>query len=127
PEVGPERISIPLRDRQAELEVPLQDDLYAGTGGLEGTADLTDKPRPVALGDVRNVPAVLVDPARLIYQVADSEIEALTVYDRGIELGTNAGGTWTDPSAVFGTSAVYAILYANGVWHAAGADGKYAR
>ena len=86
-------VRIELRDAAFRLEVPLQRNLYKGTGALEGTLELAGKPKPLAFGDLRsaNVPGVLVDPVRLICQWHDGPMSEFTrVYDRGLEL-THAG------------------------------------
>lgn len=82
-----------LRDLAYKLDIPLQENLYKGTGGLEGGDDLRGRPKPWALGDLSsaNIPAVLVDPIKLIYQVSDGPVsEIFRVYDRALELA-NAG------------------------------------
>lgn len=98
-EATSDTLTIKLRDRQREVQVPLQETKYAGDNalpaGLEGVADdLKGKPKPVCLGKVTNVPAVLVNTAKLIYQVNDGAIASLDgLYDRGVLLG-NAFDTW---------------------------------
>lgn len=85
-------VTIGIRDRQADLEVPLQPTKYAGTNvlpeGLEGVpGDLMGKPKPVCYGVVREVPAPCVNTARQIYQVHDGEIASVDgVYVRGAPL-----------------------------------------
>lgn len=82
-------VRVRLRDNSYRLDVPLQENLYKGTGGLEGGDDLRGKPKPLAFGDLagQNIPAILVDPNRLIYQVHDGQIsELFRVYDKGAPL-----------------------------------------
>lgn len=92
------RISLKLRDRQAPLHLPIQTTKYAGTNalpdGVEGVAgDLLGKPKPLCYGVVSNIQPPCVNTARLIYQVNDGAVQAVSsVYDRGISL-TN-GGTY---------------------------------
>jgi hypothetical protein len=74
-EVSGDTLVVKLRDRQLDLAVPLQPTKYAGSNvlpdGLEGVAgDLAGKPKPFGMGKVQNVPAVCVNTAKLIYQVA---------------------------------------------------------
>lgn len=84
------RLAFVLRDRLAELDKPLQGVRYLGSnvlpGGLEGQAqDLQGKPKPLVFGRALNVPAPLVNTARLIYEVgACASIDA--AYDRGLAL-----------------------------------------
>jgi hypothetical protein len=49
-----DEIRLKLRDRVGELDKPLQTTLYAGTGGLEGPADLKNAPKPLLYGGSTN-------------------------------------------------------------------------
>lgn len=105
-----------VRLRMKDLGALLQDRLqlltYAGTGGVSGTADLTGRSRPTAFGHVLNIPAQLVDPANLIYQLHSRAMqEVASVYDAGIALTFNADyadfnalAAATVPSGEFATS-----------------------
>jgi hypothetical protein len=94
-------VHIILRDNSYKLTVPAQSNVYGGTGGADGGADLTGKRKPRAFGYVQNVEPPLSDPSLLIYQVNDGAIQAVTaVYDRGSAL---------TPGADFAT---YALLTA---------------
>jgi len=53
-------LRIALRDRQGGWDRPLQGQFYAGTGGLEGGADLANRPKPLRLGAIANAAGVLV-------------------------------------------------------------------
>lgn len=84
-------VRIALRDIGYRLEKPIQNNLYAGTGGLEGGPELEGRPKPLVYGHCQNVTAVLVDPARLIYQLHDGPVWRIpAVYDAGLPL-TNGG------------------------------------
>ena len=79
-----------VRDPATRLDVPLQRNLYAGTGGDEGGDDLKGKPKPIGLGRVLLAPPVLVDREFLIYQLNDGAIlgahsaaDGDAIYDRG--------------------------------------------
>lgn len=82
-------VTLVLRDPRAQLDVDYPQDIYAGNNalpaGVEGTADdIKGEPKPVALGDVRSVPAVQVNTSRLIYQVSSLADCVITdVYDQG--------------------------------------------
>jgi hypothetical protein len=65
------RMRLRLSDGIARLAVPVNSTVYAGSGGLEGGADLKGKPKPRCWGNVQNLSAPLVDSANLIYQVHD--------------------------------------------------------
>lgn len=97
---------IKIRDRQDEVDVPLQTTKYAGDNalpdGLEGVGDLRGKPKPVCFGIVKNIAPPLVNSAKLIYQVNDGAIVSLNeVYDSGIGIARSPT-SWTQettPSA----------------------------
>lgn len=86
-------VRLGLSDGLARLEERMVNpSTYAGSGGTEGGDDLKGKRKPWCGGTVKNVPAVLVDAANLIYQVSDGAIQDVpAVYDRGIAL-TKVGG-----------------------------------
>lgn len=91
---GDDIVRIALRDQSYTLDNPAQSTLYLGTGGAEGTAELTGKPKPMLYGYCPNVTAVQIDPLQLIYQVHDSLISSVDqVYDRGtaLTLDTSVG------------------------------------
>jgi len=80
-------ITINIQDKSLLLERLVQTDFYAGTGGLEGTAELEGKPKPRALGPLFNVAPPIVDPTSLILQLNDGQIEEVTaVRDKGVAL-----------------------------------------
>lgn len=90
-QIGQQSVTVKLRDRQGELEKPLQTTKYLGNNvapaGVEGSADLKGKPKPLCFGRVLNVPAVCVNAQKQIYQVHDGSIQSLdAVYDRGVLL-----------------------------------------
>lgn len=81
-----------IRDRQQELEIPIQANLYLGTNsgatGDEGLAqDIKDKPKPLSFGQCSNVTAIPSNTSALRFQVHDGEINDVTAcYDKGISL-----------------------------------------
>ncbi len=86
-EVGRDQVRIKLRDLRYSLKQPLQTTKYAGSGGLEGGADIKDKEKPVTLGAPHNVTPVNVNGPKLIWQVHDGALQSIdAVYDRGISL-----------------------------------------
>lgn len=85
------QIILTIADPSARLKKPLQANTYAGTGGLEGGVELKGRPKPIALGKVRNIEPVLVDAATLRYQVNDGPIAAVeAVYVNGSAWTSNA-------------------------------------
>jgi hypothetical protein len=96
------RLALRIRDRLAELDTALQTVKYLGNNslpnGLEGVVDdLKDRPKPLCYGTVYNIPAILVNSSKLIYQVHDGAIQALSaVYDQGAAL--TAGAAYSSQS-----------------------------
>lgn len=91
PELNFKQFTIRLRDRQAELAKPVQTTLYAGSNvlpdGLEGTADIKDRPKPLTYGAVFNATPICVNTSRLVYQIHDGAISDIPhAYDNGLEL-----------------------------------------
>ncbi len=81
------RLTVQWRGLERLLQRPIQANLYAGTGGLEGDAELAGKPKPLAFGIARQVEPVLVDAVNRIYQYHDGEAEeVIVVRDRGVAL-----------------------------------------
>lgn len=66
---------------------------YAGTGGIEGGADLKGKPKPWALGNPQNLEPILINNIDSIFQVsAYGAIKAVTtLYERGSAFGASYG------------------------------------
>lgn len=64
---------------------PLQTNFFAGTGGLEGTAEIEGRPKPLVLGKVRQCEPILVDgvttPSNPIYQIHDGSIQSISSVD----------------------------------------------
>ncbi len=89
-------VSIRLRDRQAELDKPLQSARYAGNNvlpaGLEGVeSDLKGQTKPRVFGVVKNISPPCVNTARLIYQISSNAVQSVdAVYDRGAALTAGA-------------------------------------
>ena len=80
-------VRLRIEDLSNRLQSQLQQAVYGGTGGSEGTADIAGRTKPTALGRCLNVTAQLVDPAILTYQLhAGSIQEVEAVYDAGIDV-----------------------------------------
>lgn len=77
-------VSIRLRSNLNKLRLPVQTDTYTGAGGVNGGADLADKPKPLAYGECLNVFPAIVDGANKIYQPNDGSMSDITaVYEGG--------------------------------------------
>lgn len=87
PEITRSGMKLELSDGSAKLDRSINEDAYAGSGGLEGGADLKGKRKPVGYGPVFGISPPLVDAATLTYQVHNGPINDVpAVYDRGIAL-----------------------------------------
>lgn len=84
-------LHILLEDASYKLLVPFQSNLYAGTGGSEGTSDLAQKRKPRVLGSYPNIQPTPIDPAFRTYQVNDGPVSDIpAVYDRASALTKDA-------------------------------------
>jgi hypothetical protein len=106
---GEEIVRLPLRDNAYSLDLPLQNNLYEGTGDEEGTAELSGKPKPLCYGQVQNITPVFLVPLHLIYQVHDGRISAVsTVYDRAsaltLDTAVGTGGDCADYASLVAAS-----------------------
>lgn len=85
--VDDQLLRIQLEDFGRRIAVPLQSHVYAGTGDLEGTADLTGKRRPRAFGWVYEIEPPLVIPNYFLFQVNEGPVAQISaVYDNGVPL-----------------------------------------
>lgn len=98
-EVSLDTVTVRIRDRMLEFNVPLQVTKFSGLNalpdGLEGTADIGGKPKPICYGAPLNVTPPCVNTSKLIYQVNDVASGALdggttAVYDQGAALTVGA-------------------------------------
>ncbi|UJX42967.1 hypothetical protein K9F62_09935 [Desulfovibrio sp. JY] len=85
------RAILNIRDRRAELEKPIQANLYAGTDsgpdGVEGDDNLKGDEKPLCYGHCCNAPTTKVNASTLIYQIHDGPVAAIeAVYDKGLPL-----------------------------------------
>jgi hypothetical protein len=82
------RMTIEMRDPAlAVITAPVQQNIYEGTGGVDGIIELTGKRKPFLDGKVFNVTPVQVIPAELLYQLNDGEIASIeSVKDGGAAL-----------------------------------------
>ncbi len=113
PRITRSEVSLTISDGVSRLNQPVNSTVYAGSGGLEGGADLAGKPKPKGWGEVFNIDPPLVDSAKLIYQVHDGLIEDVTaVYDRGVALARAASdyGSVAELSATAPDPGEYKVL-----------------
>ncbi len=86
-EVDDAEIVINLSDQSYLLDRLIEHDLYEGTGSYEGFEDLKGTPKPLAYGQLTNIQPILIHSGKLIYQLHDGGIEAISaVRDRGVAI-----------------------------------------
>lgn len=100
-------VSVKLRDPIEPLQQPHPHETYAGDNvlpdGLEGTEDdIAGRTKPRLYGEVRNASPVLVNSAKLIYQISDQDCAVQAVYDQGTEL--TSGGNYASLSDLQSTA-----------------------
>jgi hypothetical protein len=84
-------VGVVARDETYRLDRTMQADLYGGTGGYDGGADLAGKPRPLTFGRALNVTPAPIDAANLVFQFHSRQAQAVdAVYDRGAALAATA-------------------------------------
>jgi len=101
------KATVRLRDRLAELDVPLQSALFAGTtiaGGMneaEGRPDdLKGRPKPMTWGEPQLVPALAANIPDRVYAVGQNGLSSIAeVRDRGVAL-TAMGANYTTVAAL---------------------------
>jgi hypothetical protein len=78
---------------------------YAGTGGIEGGADLKGKPKPWLFGHALNVEPVLIDSINSVFQFsAYGPIQAINnLYERASDFGASVGDFATYTTLVAAT------------------------
>jgi hypothetical protein len=93
-------VTIPIRDRLAELDQQLHSSFYDGSNtlpnGLEGTGDdIQGQPKPEPEGEAFNVRPPFVNTSRLIWEFAagDREADVTDVFEGGIALTRGADYT----------------------------------
>lgn len=84
-------LTLDVRDPATYAQNLFPTSVYTGSGGSNGTADLTGAVKPVVLGRVWNMSPVLIDGVKLVYQVHDGVVAAVTgVFDGGAALTFSA-------------------------------------
>jgi hypothetical protein len=91
-ELSWQRVTVRVRDKQLDIAQPLQQTRYAGTGGMEGGAEIDGRPKPLIFGKVFNIAPPMVDQARNIFQIhsGGQVVSVDGVFDRGVPLTAGA-------------------------------------
>lgn len=114
----PRQVRVDLYDYRAELEKPLQGDLFAGTNNgttilYEGGADgLKSRPKPYALGDLTtaHLPPTQVNAAANVFQLHQAGVQGSeAIFDGGAPAGYADQGDKTN--AVFDATTPAAASY----------------
>lgn len=84
-------LRIPFYDRRRDLDLPIQEERYAGTTvtagpTAEGSADLKDRVKPLCFGRCYSVPAIIVNDFNMFLQFSASPLTSITLYDGGVPL-----------------------------------------
>jgi hypothetical protein len=110
-------VTVTVRDEGYRLDKPMQTDIYGGTGGYDGGADVSGKPRPLTFGKALNVSPVLIEAATLTYQFHSRTAQAVdAVYDRGAALTADLDyATYTLLAAATISTGHYATCLAKGL------------
>ncbi len=110
-------IVIRVRDRRHNTERSIAVNLYAGTGGLEGTSDVANFPKPQVYGEKYNVRPILVDAANLVYQVHDRLMsDIFAVRDKGVALTQRGNVATTAISATVVSAGTYVTAFSSGLF-----------
>lgn len=120
-------ISLRIKDRLMDLNVPFQSLTYAGTNvppnGTEGGDDIKGKVKPRMFGSVRGVTPVLVNASKLCYQLNTSALHDIPdVYDMAVSLTKGADyATSALLLAAAPTAGTYITCLAAGLFRLGGA------
>jgi hypothetical protein len=94
--ISEEEMILHVFDDNKRLEIPAQPNVYGGTGGIDGDANVKGKRKPISLGVPINVSAPLIDATNLVYQYHDGNgytgagSLVYEVRDRGVSLTANS-------------------------------------
>lgn len=114
--VGGQRARMAIADLTDRLNVPLQPTLYAGSGYVEGEADLAGRPKPVCLGQCFNVPPAFLGNVDLgagslpTYQVHWRAVEGIdAVRIRGVAQSLVGGTPGIGEARVFNSDGMFQL------------------
>ena len=85
------RVTLVLKDHTSVFQTPCQTTHYLGNNllpaGIEGTADIKDKPKPRLFGVCNNITPVCVNTSMLLYQVNYGAVFDITAVHDGGNVG----------------------------------------
>lgn len=79
-------LTLTIADLAAQMDEPLIDRRFAGTGGLEGISEAEGRVKRLSFGKVRNVEGFVLDKARNVYEFGDPSVALtsfLVIRDKG--------------------------------------------
>lgn len=85
--IAGKQMVVRLADPAEDLRRPVLAERFAGTGDLEGPAELKGRVKPRAWGPCENIPAILIDPAFEIYLLVAGQASIDAVKDGGVAFG----------------------------------------
>lgn len=113
-------IALHFQDDNKRLEIPAQPNVYGGTGGIDGDANVKGKRKPVLLSRASNISPPLIDATNLVYQYHDGPSSTVHyVYDRGVGLPVNATPDYASYAALTAATVTpgrYATCLALGIF-----------
>jgi hypothetical protein len=86
-------LNVKIHDDKKQFTENIQPDKYQGTGGAEGTSEMSGVYKPQLYGYCFNVTPVLIDAPNLVYQVHDGAIASVVVKFAGLEVVEAVGYT----------------------------------
>ena len=108
-------------DRRRDIDVPLQEEKYAGTTTsagptAEGSEDLKDRIKPLVFGRCFSVPATIVNDFNMFLQFSASQLHEIQLYDGGVPLINDGDvATLADLAAATGNPGHYKTCLAQGI------------
>lgn len=108
-------------DRRRDIDVPLQEEKYAGTTTsagptAEGSEDLKDRIKPLVFGRCFSVPATIVNDFNMFLQFSASRLHSIQLYDGGIPLINDGDlATLADLATATGNPGHYKTCLAQGI------------
>jgi hypothetical protein len=102
-----ETLTINFKDDNKRLEIPALPNVYGGTGGIDGDANVKGKRKQLAFGPADNVTCLLIDAVNLVYQFSDGASYGVShAYDRRVQLNVNAVPDYPNYADLIGAGAV---------------------
>jgi len=118
-ELTDDELIIRVRNGIAEIDVPIQENRFAGTGGVEGSTAVQNKLKPLCYGSVRNITPIYVGN----HDLGDGSLPTFVVHDGSIIDVTDVysnGNALTDSGGSAPTSGQYRVYASSGAFQLGG-------